>query len=1100
MNDIRPPVIEISSKFLRSVNLQSDFNREDSLDNYILQDSTERVLKTLNSHTSNSQQRAFTITGPYGCGKSSLALLIASLVSTDSKLRDKAQAILKKSNSEFIDSWQAKKGWLVLPVVGKREKVEKEIAKSIEKHTKTKIDDPTPSKVIVNLIEKAEDKKTEGVLLILDELGKFLEHATSNDEDIYFYQELAEAASRCKGKLIIIGILHQSFEQYANRLGKTTREEWSKIQGRYVDIPLVTSSDEVIELVGKAIEIKSSYQIHNNDDEIYSIVSQSIHKRRPNISNKLVSSLKNCWPIHPVVSALLGPFSRKKYSQNERSIFSFLTSAEPYGFNEFLHAENINQLYGPDQYWDYLKTNFEQAILLSSDSHRWALANDAIERTESRDGSSETHIKLIKAIALLDIFKNQSGLYPEDIILENWNIAATNKIKNALKDLALWSVTIYKKHLNSWSLYSGSDFDIDKAVSETRQAIISVDNDYLISFADLNYVVAKRHYHQTGYIRWCTKNIVNLENLENYLENYLPSNGSMGEFALVIPNASLSEKENKKQIDKFAKLTNEKPVLLGLNHNFEKLNEYAYELMALEEVQKSYRALEGDAVARQEIFSRVASLKKDLRNLLNESFNLAEWHTDSIKIDRKNKNLTHLATKLAEKLYSKAPIIKNELINKDNASSNVSYARNNLLFKMFENIGQENLGFDNYSAEAGLFYTILKAHNLYQKNKENYEFTIPKKDNDFYELWQATDELFKNENETIKLSDIYDLWIKQPFGLKQYILPVIALTYYLSNKYELIFYIEDRYVPELTQANLLEWMQEPERISFKKFQLSEKRKSFLKALSKELNEEFKLDIGETSLDAARAVVSLVLNSPATSRRTLKLSDEAKEFRQVIIRANDPNKVLFNDIPATFNENDPKKLVNLIIKHIKEIKDFYPNIMKEFESLLFKLIDHRADKEKLRKRAEAILGHSDLETNTFVMKITGYDEDINTLDSIFSVLLQKSTREWTDLDKENAQNKLVELCQKFRKLEVTNIIRNNNPTRTSFAFVYADPSKQYQSISYDISNERLDEIRNESKSILKNLEKKGLTKDEIIAVLAAACDSSVEYENQKKGKK
>ena len=132
-----------------------------------------------------------------------------------------------------------------------------------------------------------------------------------------------------------------------------------------------------------------------------------------------------------------------------------------------------------------------------------------------------------------------------------------------------------------------------------------------------------------------------------------------------------------------------------------------------------------------------------------------------------------------------------------------------------------------------------------------------------------------------------------------------------------------------------------------------------------------------------------------------------------------------------------------------------------------------------------------------MKITGYDESINSLDSIFTVLLFKSTRDWTDIDTENAKNKLVELCQKFRKLEVTKIIRNNNPTRTSFAFVYAAPSKQYQSISYDISNERIDEIRNESKIILKDLKKKGLSKDEIIAVLASACDSSIDLEKNNK---
>ena len=313
--------ISISSKFLRSVNLESDFSREDSLDNYILQDSTYRVLKTLNSHISNSQQRAFTITGPYGCGKSSLALLLASLVSNDETLRKKAKKIVN-NNNDLINAWKTKNGWEILPVVGKRENVETEVSKSLKKHSKVTIKNPSQAEVIKHLVKRAENNKDEGVLVILDELGKFLEYATQNNGDIYFYQELAEAASRCKGNLIVIGILHQSFEQYANKLGKATREEWSKIQGRYVDIPLVTASDEVIELVGKAIESNEKPDLKSN--KVFKAISQSIHTRRPNISKKLDTQLIKCWPLHPIVSCLLGPFSRKKYSQNERSIFSFL--------------------------------------------------------------------------------------------------------------------------------------------------------------------------------------------------------------------------------------------------------------------------------------------------------------------------------------------------------------------------------------------------------------------------------------------------------------------------------------------------------------------------------------------------------------------------------------------------------------------------------------------------------------------------------------------------------------------------------------------------------------------------------------------------------
>jgi len=93
----------------------------------------------------------------------------------------------------------------------------------------------------------------DGVLLIVDELGKFLEGAATDSGDIYFFQELAEAASRSKGRFVVVGILHQAFEQYATRLGREARDEWAKIQGRFTDIPLIGGVDEVVDLLGRAI-------------------------------------------------------------------------------------------------------------------------------------------------------------------------------------------------------------------------------------------------------------------------------------------------------------------------------------------------------------------------------------------------------------------------------------------------------------------------------------------------------------------------------------------------------------------------------------------------------------------------------------------------------------------------------------------------------------------------------------------------------------------------------------------------------------------------------------------------------------------------------
>ena len=85
-------------------------------------------------------------------------------------------------------------------------------------------------------------------------MGKILEGSARDGSDVHFFQQLAEMASRSSGRLILVGILHQAFEEYSHRLSREMREEWSKIQGRFVDLPVNAGPDEQIALLGRAIE------------------------------------------------------------------------------------------------------------------------------------------------------------------------------------------------------------------------------------------------------------------------------------------------------------------------------------------------------------------------------------------------------------------------------------------------------------------------------------------------------------------------------------------------------------------------------------------------------------------------------------------------------------------------------------------------------------------------------------------------------------------------------------------------------------------------------------------------------------------------------
>ena len=100
-------------------------------------------------------------------------------------------------------------------------------------------------------------KKNHGLILMIDEMGKFLDYVSSVGSDLNLFQEIAENFSNIRlnkeGNPLFFGILHQPFEEYANSLGRNIQEEWSKIQGRYEDIPFSINFEETVHLIAKAI-------------------------------------------------------------------------------------------------------------------------------------------------------------------------------------------------------------------------------------------------------------------------------------------------------------------------------------------------------------------------------------------------------------------------------------------------------------------------------------------------------------------------------------------------------------------------------------------------------------------------------------------------------------------------------------------------------------------------------------------------------------------------------------------------------------------------------------------------------------------------------
>jgi hypothetical protein len=1067
-------LVQLRQQFLRSVRLDADYGRSDALDGFVFQPSARIAVETLARHINETQQRAFTWTGPYGGGKSSLALALCSLVSPEKRIHDKARHVFGlRRQDPILRAFSAAPddGWIVIPIVGKRALITDEIALAIDRlpNRRRKQDQKRHRDVIAELVAMAESSGRRGVLLVIDELGKFLESSAQANGDIYFYQQLAEAACRTRGKLVVVGILHQAFEQYANRLGREAKDEWSKVQGRYVDISLAAGSDEVIDLIGKALDSKDV--LHPETKELSATVAHSIGERRPSICKDLDQRLDRCWPLHPVTAVLLGPSSRRRFGQNERSIFGFLNSVEPMGFREFLESHSVERFsyYWPWQYWDYMRANLEPAILASPDGHRWALGVEAVERTEAK--GDQTHLAIVKTIAVIELFRNGSGLAADETVIAScFPNEKDGVIEEALKDLAKWSIVVYRRHLTAWGIYAGSDFDIEAATAKARAEIDADGLQVVDGLGELAPVLAKRTYQETGAMRFLQRSIVRADSLEDYLRARKSPIGSCGEFILIIPGRETSVRASQALARKLSETYSSFGVVLGVPKEASRIAETARELFALERVYSTSTELESDKVAAREIDARIAALKTEVEDLLRDSFTTAKWYWSSADQEPlQSRSLSTIASSVAEARYHQAPVLLSELINRDAPSSNSVKARRDLMHRMLSRSGDSNLGFEGYPADAGMYFSILKGTGLHSLSDSGWGFGPPPNTGSGKRLkgmWKAADKLLLHKGGTCRLSELFELWNAAPFGVKSGVLPLLALAYFMANQRSIALYHEGVFVPNLTEVHVDEWLQDAFRIEWRFFEIDAVQEEMLTGLGNSLSKFVGRKVLERPLDLARALVSLVLDLPEWTKRTAQISPEARQVRQALLRASDPHRVLFMDLPALLATSAQISITDSIARCIAELYDAYPKMLRSVESQVLKMLDHTGSSSDLANRGRTVSGISgDFRLDAFALRLASYSETLDDVEAMISLSVNKPARDWTDRDIELAYVQLGTWAFEFRKVETLAPLRDRPATRHAFAVVFgAGDGHPATSRSFDIASTDLQTVRRLAKQI------------------------------------
>ena len=695
-------LINFVARFQKSSRIDTDINAN-HIDGIIATKTFKEVINVILNNISNSS--SYIISGAYGTGKSTFCLLLSSLFINNNKINDigfgKVGSDIRNKIRKLIE-----KKYHFLPIIGQNEQFHLILRSELIARRLISNKTRKTASSVVKELTKSINSSSKNILIVVDEMGKFLENAAKGNDDAIFFQNLAELADRSNKKLILIGVLHQSFLAYSENLAETTQREWKKVQGRFVEIPLINSRKEQIGLISKSFQIK-------NLPKNIKLDNQKLVKLLPNEIKSSFDVNNLCYPLHPITASLISDISNSGIGQNQRTLFTFLSSGEQGGLREFLETNpNLGEMYMPYNLWRYVTSNSLIYSQSSKFSHRFHTANDCIDK--ARKLNDELSIKVLQVVILIWIFGKQ-GLEPTKDILNSAlaPIHSENEITNSLNKLLNNSIIKFRKHKKQFEPFEGSDFDLEEAIKST--GVINLP--YHIPLQS-RPVMAHRHAVTTGTLSYAFIYILNGT-------SDIPSaiNSIQHEFAcfcIVL---------DKKYIP--VPVKNDKRIILWTcPKNNEEIKKKLKQLAIYKQLIKSSDIV-GDQVARRELNEQIEYQQRLLDSIVNKLISeTTEWKIENsiIKVTRmKNQSISNFLTILADRYFDQRVIIQNELINRNKPSSSANGAIKILIKSILQNETKPRLGLaEGWPVEVGIYYSILHKQ-IHIQDKSSWEIKVSEK-------------------------------------------------------------------------------------------------------------------------------------------------------------------------------------------------------------------------------------------------------------------------------------------------------------------------------------------------------------------------------------
>lgn len=869
--------ISVANDFQYAINIKYDLYADDKIRNYIPTSSAIEIIEDVILSTApSSTDRARIFVGPYGKGKSHLALVILSILCRNDKtLYDNLLSIICKTNNDlcaYIKDYQ-NSNKKMLPVViqggamGIRQSLLFSLRKALEDAELDQFMPETYFKAAVQTIENWKNnypdtyKKFsdhidcsvsdfidrlslfdndyydkfvkvyplltsggefnpvvgmdvadlylevskeikaygyEGIFVVYDEFSKYLEGNIKKiqGDEIRALQDFAELCNRSKNNQIhIMLISHKSILNYVDGdLAKTKVDNWKAVSNRFKTITLNTSAPQTYGLISEVLRHDEKwYKSYKKDyvSEFKSVEKSWISKKVfADVADGDFTSnvLFGCYPLAPVTTFMLPKIS-EEVAQNERTLFTFLSSVQQDNtlprLIKNMPADKF-ELVLPNIIFDYFEPLFKMEAYDKPIHKYWRNASIALEKAGNSD---ELERSIIKTVALIYIV-NRFDILPPDMptIFDIYDFGSIDrqKVSTAITSLSNKGVLRLLDNSNYLRIAENIDININElllAETEKVRAKVSV-KDVLNCYVGKKVLYPNAYNDDNEVIRYFEFKFVGASQIvkPNDFDQALINRDGLV-FGIVDDGCGIDE-----IVKKVSNIKNHRIVFIVLNSSKD-ADENIFKWFAL----KNYIEQSDNEILNGELEYSLNDLENYVESFvdkyLSPELGEAYYFNGGNKIVIKRKSaLSALLSKICEETYTKYPVIKNELINKNMISSQAINSRAKVVNALLETNLQENLGLAGNGQEVNFMRSLLIVPGILKDNTLN----LKKLSNDnLLGVLSLINKFVRStslEGEK-SFSDLYDLLTnpKNGIGLKKGVIPIyLACVLHQYKKFTVI--------------------------------------------------------------------------------------------------------------------------------------------------------------------------------------------------------------------------------------------------------------------------------------------------------------------------